>query len=162
MMATLLLASCMENDSTANKDQLSPQTDSISLITTGTQLLPALQSLDSIRAMFYLDPFGADAERYTRYYTEYLAGSSDTLLPMITNAINQSFLVSDTLRDCRSEGKMYLYRSGKVAQVLYFSQQNENCIHLYMIHEARYYYFPLSPELYNKLTALEALVQKKP
>jgi hypothetical protein len=157
-VVAICMAACGSHQSNTAQDEAIPHADSITLITKGTQLVPALKQMDSIRVMFYLDPFGPDAERYTRYYTEYLAAAGDSLLPMVARAMDQAFVPSDTVRNCRSEGKMYGYKNGKVAQVLYFTHQNEACTHVYFIHEARFYYFGLPNELYQKLQQLEASV----
>lgn len=153
MLLWLLISiGCSEASNNGNEQQVA-QVRPVQ-VSNGLQLEPALQQLDSIRIFFYLRPFTDHAELYTRYYQTSLS-QQDTLLTMVSMAIQQPFQ-EDTLRNCRSEGKIFCYRNGKVAQVLYFSKQHKGCTHLYMIHTGRYYYFPLPAYLYEALMNMKA------
>ena len=128
-----------------------PVADSVKLILTGTDLTPELLQADSLLVLFYKNPFGDDPDRYTRYYRQY-GTRSDKLIGLLKANLGQPFR-EDTLRYCRSEGKIYVFASGKPVQTVYFTAQGEGCHHLYFIHTGRYYYF--APD-----SALEARLQQ--
>ncbi len=134
-----LLAGCGSND-TANKilpeTHLTPKKIS--------DIEPRLQQFDSLTIMLYEDPFGSDAERYTRFYKIKSAIDSSNLY-IIKAQLQSVFVKSDTLRNCRSEGKMYLFDKGKIKQTLYFAASPQACRHVYLIHEGAYYYMALTP-----------------
>lgn len=131
--------------------------DTTVLITTGLALEPDVATADSISVLFYTDPFNGDKERYTRYYKSYQT-SSDTAIALLQNNLSQPF-TEDTLRDCRSEGKMFVYSKGKVAQTIYFTTQSAACTHLYFINTGRYYYFSFDKALQQRLQELKKLAR---
>lgn len=139
------IAGCIEPE---KKQRAADNPESVKLITTGVDLVPALAKVDSLAVLYYTDPFGGEAERYTRFYTQYDT-KSDSLLALLKSNLSKPF-TEDSLRKCRSEGKIFCFSGGKPVQVIYFTHQNENCHHLYFIHTARYYYFK-PDEAFEKL-----------
>lgn len=131
--------------------------DSTVLITTGLALEPDLAEADSISVLFYKRPFTDDKEQYTRFYTSYQSGS-DTVIALLRANMAQPF-TEDSLRDCRSEGKMFVFSKGKVAQTIYFTTQSAQCTHLYFINTGRYYYFPYQEALQKRLQVLKKLAK---
>lgn len=155
----LLLVACMLFACQSNQPTNVAKTakDSTVLITTGLGLEPDLATADSISILFYKHPFTDDKEQYTRFYTSYQT-TTDTLLALLKENMSQPF-TEDSLRDCRSEGKMYVFSKGQVAQTIYFTTQSPQCTHLYFINTGRYYYFPFQAALQQRLTALKALAK---
>lgn len=152
---TLVLYACSNHQPTTatTAESAAP----LPLITTGVALEPDLADADSIAVLFYTNPFTADKEQYTRFYTSYTTGS-DTVLALLKQNMAQPF-TEDSLRDCRSEGKMFVYNNGKVAQTIYFTTQSAQCTHLYFINTGRYYYFPFQAALQQRLAVLKALAK---
>lgn len=148
------LVACQSNQPT---NAATTAKDSTVLITTGITLEPGLATADSISILFYKHPFTDDKEQYTRFYTSYTTGS-DTVLALLKQNMAQPF-TEDSLRDCRSEGKMFVYNNGKVAQTIYFTTQAPQCTHLYFINTGRYYYFPFQAALQQRLAVLKALAK---
>jgi hypothetical protein len=152
-----LLANC--NPATAPKQPLAETSaDSITLITTGITLEPRFKEIDSVAVLFYNDPFGDDAERYTRYYKTFTS-NSDSLIGLLQQNMAEPF-TEDSLRNCRSEGKMYCFTKGKVVQTVYFSMQANGCNHLYFINTARYYYFIPMPALVAQLAKVKTVARE--
>ncbi|HSC54852.1 MAG TPA: hypothetical protein VLC98_14565 [Phnomibacter sp.] len=147
----VLLNSCIEKSQDGKPKPA--KTDSIDLITTGTKLVPAFAQMDSIAILFYKDPFGADEERYTRYYTLFTS-HTDSVIGRVQQNMDLPF-TEDSLRNCRSEGKMYCFSKGKVVQTVYFNTLQQNCTQLYFIHEGRYYYFKPLQSLILQLASLK-------
>lgn len=156
LLLGVLLNSLQACEPAANNTAATKE-DSIVLITTGLALEPGLAEADSVNILFYTNPFTAEKERYTRFYTSYQT-AADTVLPLLKANLAQPF-VEDTLRDCRSEGKMFVYRKGKVAQTIYFTTQSPACTHLYFINTGRYYYFPFQKALQQRLKVLKTLAR---
>jgi len=140
------------------KEQLATVADSITLITTGTTLEPRFKEMDSVSVLFYNDPFGADSDRYTRYYKTFTS-NSDSLIDLLQANMAEPF-TEDSLRNCRSEGKMYCFGKGKVIQTVYFNTKQDGCIQLYFIHTARYYYFKPLPALVTQLAKVKTLAKE--
>jgi hypothetical protein len=149
---SFLLANCQSATAPTQPTAEVP-TDSITLITTGTTLEPGFLEMDSIAVLFYHDPFGKDAERYTRYYKTFTS-NADSIIGLLQANMAQPF-TEDSLRNCRSEGKMYCFSKGKVIQTVYFNTKQEGCYQLYFINTARYYYFKPMPALVAQLAKIK-------
>lgn len=152
------LLSCRSNNSRQQQQAAQSSSDSLILITTGTQLVPAFSSVDSLLFMFYHDPYGKDSTRYTRYYRQ--IGSADSSVTSVLMDILATPFREDSLRACRSEGKLYCFAKGRPVQTIYFSRQNDQCLHLYFIHEARYYYFKPNNAWYALLDSMKPKAQE--
>jgi len=152
-----LLANC--NPATAPKQPSEEATaDTITLITTGTTLEPRFLIMDSIAVLFYNDPFGGDAERYTRYYKTFLS-NSDSIIGFLQANMALPF-TEDSLRSCRSEGKVFCFSKGKVIQTVYFNKKKEGCYQLYFINTGRYFYFKPMPALVAQLAKVKTMAKE--
>lgn len=129
--------------------------DSIKLITSGIDLAPLLAETDSLAILFYKDPFGGEADRYTRYYTQFNT-TTDSVIGLLKANLADTYR-EDTLRKCRSEGKVFCFVKGRPVQTIYFTHQSEACYHLYFIHTGRYYYFPFHTSLESRLRQLKKM-----
>lgn len=152
LLVSTMLVACGHREKEAASNAL-VNADAIKLITTGIDLTPALADMDSVAILFYKDPFGGEADRYTRYYTQ-LNTSTDSVIGQLKTNLSESFR-EDTLRQCRSEGKIFCFVKGKPVQTIYFTHQSEACYHLYFIHTGRYYYFPFHAQLESRLRQLK-------
>ena len=153
---TLTAFAC--NNETKTVTKTAPSADDNQAVTlAGVE--PRLQEFDSLAALIYKDPFGGEAERYTRYYRlKALTDSSN--LAIVNNQLKEPFVKSDTLRECRSEGKIHVFDDGKIKQTIYFATEPQACRHVYIIHEGFYYYMPMQPAFDSafrqwKTTAIE-------
>lgn len=149
---SLLLFGC-GNPQTGERSSSAVNADSVMLITTGIDLAPALAETDSVAILFYKDPFGGEPDRYTRYYTQFNTATDSVIRVLKTNLA--ATYREDTLRQCRSEGKIFCFVKGKPVQTIYFTHQSEACFHLYFIHTGRYYYLPFDKSLETRLRQLK-------
>lgn len=154
---SFLFFACGNPESNKGDDNI-VKAEEIKLITTGIDLAPALAETDSVVILFYKDPFGGEADRYTRYYTQFNS-TTDSVIGLLKTNLAETFR-EDTLRKCRSEGKIFCFAKGKPVQTVYFTHQNEACYHLYFIHTGRYYYLPFLPALEDRLRQLKTLAKE--
>ncbi len=153
---TITVFACKNEKNGANENEQLPS--GFQAVTLAT-IEPRLQQFDSLAALIYKDPFGGEAERYTRYYRlKALTDSSN--LAIVNNQLQEPFVKSDTLRECRSEGKIHVFAGGKIKQTIYFATAPQACRHVYIIHEGFYYYMPMQPAFDSafrqwKTTAIE-------
>lgn len=152
VFSSCLLFGC-GNPQTGDKNSAAVNADSVKLITTGIDLAPAMAETDSVAILFYKDPFGGEADRYTRYYTQFNS-TSDSVIQLLKANLADTYR-EDTLRQCRSEGKIFCFVKGKPVQTIYFTHQSEACYHLYFIHTGRYYYLPFDKSLETRLRQLQ-------
>lgn len=152
--SSLLLLGC-GNPPTGDQNSAAVHADSVKLITTGIDLSPALAETDSVAILFYKDPFGGEPDRYTRYYTQFNS-TTDSVIRLLKANLVETYR-EDTLRQCRSEGKIFCFVKGKPVQTIYFTHQSEACYHLYFIHTGRYYYFPFHAQLEERLRQLKKM-----
>lgn len=152
VFSSFLLHGC-GNPQSGDKSSAATNADSVRLITTGIDLAPALAETDSVAILFYKDPFGGEPDRYTRYYTQFNTATDSVIQQLKTN-LAETYR-KDTLRQCRSEGKIFCFVKGKPVQTIYFTHQSEACYHLYFIHTGRYYYLPFEKSLEARLRQLK-------
>jgi len=135
----------------ASCQALQHKNESTDKVETGKPVLladiePRLATFDSAAILVYDDPFGGDPKRYTRYYK--LKEAKDSInISLLHQQLEAGFTKSDTLRNCRSEGKIHLFDHGQVKQTLYFATRPQECHHVYIIHNGAYYYMPMLPVL---------------
>jgi hypothetical protein len=154
-MLALAAAACQQ---TASPPATTAAVPDVQLVTQAAQLVPALATTDSVLFIFYNNPYKGDAERYTRYYKQ-VGSRADSALQLVKQALAIPFVRQDTLRSCRSEGKIFCFAAGRPVQTLYFSRQSEACTHLYLIHEGRYYYWQPGSAFFAALDALKPLAR---
>lgn len=157
LLASVVMVGCVNKS--AEKNSEAKQLAAEKLITTGIDLAPKLSEVDSIVILFYNDPFGGDAERYTRFYRQFGAGRNDTVLALLKQNLSLPFQKEDTLRKCRSEGKIFCFANSQPVQTVYFTSQSQACHHLYFIHEGRYYYFQPNPQFEASLRRVKLLAK---
>jgi hypothetical protein len=114
-------------------------------------LQPEMRGTDSVQALFYNDPDG-DPKRYTRFFK--VASTIDTgVVSPVLRSLDQSFQEYENVKDCRSEGKIYLFKKGveDPLQTIYFSTRCDTCCYVYYIRNGRFYYMPMTTELDSTL-----------
>lgn len=109
---------------------------------TGLDAEPLLRETDSLEIIYYDDPDG-DPERYTRFY-KYRVTSDSFIINSMVKELNQPFEQQNGIRDCRSEGKMYLFSRKEPLKTLYFSTRCDTCCYLYYIKDGNFLYFSIS------------------
>lgn len=98
-----------------------------------------LAGADSLAILFYKDPHGTDSLRYTRYYTQY--NSNDTsLVKDLQSNLMESTVKLEKIKNCRSEGKIWVFRKGQIFQTIFFSSKDAECSFLYIIKDGFFYY----------------------
>lgn len=98
-----------------------------------------LSGADSLAILFYKDPHGTDSLRYTRYYTQY--NSNDTsLVKDLRSNLMESTVKLEKIKNCRSEGKIWVFRQGQIFQTIFFSSKDAECSFLYIIKDGFFYY----------------------
>lgn len=149
LLALTVLAACRQTAAPALTDAAAPD---VQPITQAARLVPALTTIDSALFIFYNQPYDGDAERYTRFYKQ-VGSRADSALQIVKQTLGIPFVMQDSLRNCRSEGKIYCFAAGRPVQTLYFSRQSEVCTHLYLIHEGRYYYWQPGAAFFQAMDA---------
>lgn len=117
-----------------------------------------ISSADSLVFVFYIDPFGEDSLRYTRFYTQY-----ETRDPAIIRDIQKNAALPATklekIRRCRSEGKIWMYSKGKIFQTMYVGFSKDSCRFIYLVKDGFFYYMELEKQLPGLLNRLKLLAR---
>lgn len=122
----------------------------------GIDLIPGIKFTDSVQVLFYKNPDG-DPERYTRFFKNITvtdSSFSNTLLA----SLDQSFQEYSQVKNCRSEGKMYLFQKSGTdpLQTVYFSTRCDTCCYVYYIFNGRFYYMNMKDDLSKQLHSLRS------
>lgn len=120
----------------------------------GLAVAPDLENVDSLQILYYDDPDG-DSLRYARYYKHTVTSDSSLINALLRN-LGTPFDKRNDIRDCRSEGKIFLFRNGDPLKTVYFSTRCNTCCYLYFIQDGEFLYFEISSEM------IEALHRNKP
>lgn len=139
------------------KDANAAYYDSIKHLS-GSEFDERLRDPDSLLFYFYDNPDG-DANRYTRYYTEF-ATTDSISIRVVRQAAEKKFSRLETIKDCRSQGKVFLFADGKPRQTLYFSNRGDSCSHIYFIKDGWFYYMPMDSATGKLLSSLKTKAQK--
>jgi hypothetical protein len=127
------------NNQPASKQEAPVKADPKSGI--GTE--PTLTKTDSLQIIYYDDPDG-DSLRYTRYF-KYIDVKDTAVINTLLANLLFPFEKRDSIKDCRSEGKLYLYdKKQEAIKTVYFSTRCDTCCYLYFIKEGAFYYSKLS------------------
>jgi hypothetical protein len=118
-----------------------------------------LQQADSVVLIFYRDPFGPDSLRYTRFYSQYNDADSGIVFSLKRN-LQQAFTRLEKIKDCRSEGKIWVFSKGKIFQTVYFAFQKPACKFLYVIKDGWFYYVDVQPSFIDQLLQLKPLAKE--
>lgn len=149
----LILLSACKSKIPPSRDANHAYYDSIKHLT-GLEFDDRIQGADSAVFNFYDNPDG-DAKRYTRFYRSYATGDS-MILATLARAANRHFDRLEKIRDCRSQGKIFLFENGRPRQTLYFSNRGDTCNHLYFIKDGWFYYMPMDSAAAGLLKDLKA------
>jgi len=118
--------------------------DNNSVYKSGIDIEPSLRFIDSLEVIYYDNPDG-DSLRYSRFY-QYLPSNRT-----IHSNLEQAFETRNSSMNCRSEGKIYLYRELEPVKTVYFSTRCDTCCYIYFIKDGAFLYFPLSDNLKRSL-----------
>jgi hypothetical protein len=125
---------------------------------TGREVVPELWLADSIQVLYYDDPDG-DSLRYSRYFSYTVL--TDTLkIHQLLQPLAQPFAYQTNVRNCRSEGKIYLFSKERELKTLYFSTKSDSCSYIYLIRDGVFHYFPLTNSLSNTINSYRKLAIK--
>lgn len=141
-----------------NNNSISQVSDSAifknEVLMTGLGLIPEIDGFDSLQILYYDNPDG-DPKRYTRYFS-YISSKDTAMVKSILFNLNQSFEEYMEVKECRSEGKIYLYKNNDPVKTLYFSTRCNTCCHLYYIKNGMFYYMEINPHLSELLHVYKA------
>lgn len=118
-----------------------------------------LLQADSVVLVFYKDPFGLDSLRYTRFYRQYNDADSGIIFSLKRN-LQQAFTRQEKIRNCRSEGKIWVFSKGKIFQTVYFALERPDCRFLYIIKDGWFYYVDVQPSFSHQLQQLKPLAKE--
>ena len=116
---------------------------------TALEAEPLLQRADSMQILYYDNPDG-DSLRYARYF-KYTNAVDTAVVNGLLNNFRQPIEPRTTVKECRSEGKIYLFGKGRELKTVYFSTRCDTCCYLYFIKDGSFVYSPLSVEFANTL-----------
>lgn len=150
----IFLCSCANNNTKADQE-LAPPRDTV-VLRKGLDIIPDVKFTDSVQVLFYKNPDG-DPERYTRFYTHVTLTDSGFTKSLL-NGLDQPFQEYSQVKNCRSEGKMYLFKQGgnDPLQTLYFSTRCDSCCYVYYINNGLFYYMNMNEDLSQQLKALRS------
>ncbi len=114
-------------------------------VRTFMELEPVLMEADSAEFLFYDDSV-EDSLRYARYY-QFMSTSDSAVLAMIRSHWKQKPAGTDTLRACRSQGKIQLLGNGEPVKTIYYADEGGTCTYLYIIKDGRFYYMEMGDSL---------------
>ncbi len=125
---------------------------------TGLQHQPRMQKADSAEVIFYDDPDG-DPKRYTRFYKSFPTEDS-SVIQALKASVDKHFVRIEYPRECRSEGKFYLFADGNPMQTVYFSNRGDSCSHLYFIADGWFFYMDMDSTTVNLINRLKQMATK--
>lgn len=137
VVTTTILFAC----NTKNNKQTIPSAevaDTVKLVSI-MDLDVRLAGADSLVVLFYKDPHGTDSLRYTRYYTQYNSNDASLVKDLRSNLM-ESTVKLENIKNCRSEGKIWVFRQGQIFQTIFFSSKDAECSFLYIIKDGFFYY----------------------
>jgi hypothetical protein len=150
----IFLFSCANNNTNINKEE-PPGSDTL-VFRKGIDIIPDVKFTDSVQVLFYKNPDG-DPERYTRFYTHVTLTDSGFTKSLL-DGLDQSFREYAQVKNCRSEGKMYLFKQGggDPLQTIYFSTRCDTCCYVYYINNGLFYYMNMNDDLSQQLKLLRS------
>lgn len=112
----------------------------------GNQAKPALTTPpDSVEILYFKDPYG-DPKRYTRYFT-FNTVKEKQFTAQVSGFLDSNYIKQDTVKNCRSEGKMILHYPREVYKILYFATKCDTCCYVYRIDNGVFLYYNLPDSL---------------
>lgn len=138
-----------EGTKTAGGAASGKDTAALSLVHSGLEFEPLLARADSLQILYYNDPDG-DSLRYSRFF-RYTATRDTGIIGALVANFRQPVEQWNTVKDCRSEGKIYVLKGEEILKTVYFSTRCDTCCYVYYIKEGAFYYTPLSADLKQQL-----------
>lgn len=122
----------------------------------GIDLVTGVKFTDSVQVLFYKNPDG-DPKRYTRFFKN-ITVTDSSFTHSLLRSLDQPFQEYSQVKDCRSEGKMYLFQQSgnEPLQTIYFSTRCDSCCYVYYINNGMFYYMNISKELTQHLNSLRS------
>ncbi len=120
---------------------------------------PALMNVDSIVIIIYDDSID-DSLRYSRYY-QFTSTSDLEVLDMLREHWKQQPTITDTLRPCRSQGKLQLFVNDNPVKTVYYADKEGGCKYLYFIRDGLFYYFETGIEFNGYLAEVRKKFQQE-
>lgn len=149
----VLAAACGNNNSTPENN---PVTNTAKK---GLEAEPLISKADSAQLLYYDEPDG-DSLRYSRFFS--FVNTADTaVLRVLKNSLNIPFEQLHTVKNCRSEGKIYLFNKQQPVKTIYFSAKGSSCSYLYFIKDGNFLYFPLSKSMQAVLSSYKTKAVKE-
>lgn len=147
----LFIIGCGSDSESPSTKAIVSDTSSISTLKykTALQVEPLLANTDSVQMLFYSNPDG-DSLRYTRFFSHISSKDAEFIRLLVQQAAEVAEERNE-VRDCRSEGKIYLFSKGEPVKTIYFSTLADKCSFLYLIKNGYFYYLPLSEPLKSAL-----------
>lgn len=149
-----LLTSCNEQHNNKREEPGFPS-DSIRLTNRGTDVEPLLENTDSLQVLFYDNPYG-DPKRYARFF-RYTATADSGMVELFKSGLRGLYNEYDSVINCRSEGKAYLFGKGEVVKTVFFSSRCDSCCYLYFIKNGKFLYIPMPENLKSGLKELKSI-----
>lgn len=137
LLIIVILIGCGDN---SNLDQSKIEQSDSSIIDDSFSV--HLKKTDSLQVLYFDNPDG-DSLRYTRFY-KYVDLEDSALIGTLLSDLNKPFEKLNEVKNCRSEGKIFLYDEEKPLKTVYFSNRCDSCCYLYYIQDGAFLYFPIS------------------
>lgn len=159
LVTSTILFAC--NGNSNNKPIVSAEVaDTVQLVSIA-KLDSRLASADSLVILFYKDPHGTDSLRYTRYYKQYNSTDSNLLADLKANLL-ASTVKLERIKNCRSEGKIWVFKQGQIFQTIFFSSKDAECSFLYIIKDGWFYYSAMPYGFAVQLKSLQKMAVEIP
>ena len=151
VLCSVVFVACQESPQTATQSvPLTPAIDPRKDAQLLFQVDSLLPRVDSLVLVYFDDPFGPDSLRYPRFYSQYSLTQKDSIQSFI-QPMNEAVKAVEVKRDCRIEGKIWCYGSGKMIQTIYWSSHPSGCRFQYLIRDGLFYYFSLTDQQLSSL-----------
>ncbi len=153
------VANCFFSCSAGNEKKQALQTNQVPAAPySGIDLDSRLVNADSLVFVFYDNPFTDDSLRYTRYYKLYSSTDSSGIKSFLS-ALALPFTKLEKVKPCRSEGKVWVFKKGRVFQTIYFAWSKNDCAFVYLIKDGFFYYMDIQQPFINTLLKAKTLAK---
>lgn len=138
----LFFLSCTNSNTGTTPDNKSNVKDSAIQPKTVRNIEASLWKADSLQILYYDNPDG-DSLRYSRFFTYTETGDTERVGEFLKE-VDQVFVQQPAVKDCRSEGKLFLLQGETILKTVYFSTRNDSCAYMYFIKDGSFIYFPVT------------------
>ena len=97
----------------------------------------------------------------TVVFFTYVNTTDSVVINSLLHDLEQPFEKANEVKECRSEGKIYLLGRQESLKTIYFSTRGDSCTYLYFIKDGAFFYFPLS-ENFKSILAIHRNKALKP